>query len=131
MVNGVYGRAQPRLALAVAEYKTRFGEWPTHAHGSGVMAIVQPPRKSSDPDDHVEFRPDLAAKVLSRLHCEHDDTWIEVSGPAGRCGYGLVSRDDPVSAEAYRWLYGADPWWARQRNGLPRAGDPDQTPGQP
>jgi hypothetical protein len=131
MVNGVYGRAQPRLALAVAEYKTRFGEWLTHAHGSGVMAIVRPPGESSDPDDHVEFQPDLAARVPARLHCEDDGSGLEVSGPAGRCGHGLVSRDDPVSAEAYRWLYGADPWWARQRNGLPRAGDPDQTPGQP
>jgi hypothetical protein len=113
MPNGTYGRAVPRLALAVAEYRARFGEWPTHAHGSGVMAIVEPPNERSDPDDHVEYRPDIAATVLSKLRCDGDGSWIEVSGPAGRCGYGLVHRDNPAVAEAYRWLYGENPWWAR------------------
>lgn len=113
MVNGVYGRAVPRLAGAVAEYRARFGEWPTHAYGSGVMAIVRPPRALSDPDDHVEFQSEIAARVLSKLQCEDDHTWIEVSGPAGRCSYGLVDRDDPLSIEAYQWLYGKTPWWAK------------------
>ncbi len=111
MPNGVYGRAVPRLALAVAEYVRRFNEWPTRAHGVGVMAIVQAP---DDPDDHEhqsEFRPELAKRVLSRLDCDGDGGWIDVSGPAGQCSYGLVDRDDPLVTEAYRWLYDEDPWW--------------------
>jgi hypothetical protein len=112
MPNGLYGRAIPRLALAVAEYKVRFGEWPTHAHGPGVMAIVREPGLASDPDDHAEFRPELAERVRSRLICDDQGYGIEVSGPSGRCRYGLVHRDRVEVFEAYRWLYGEDPWWA-------------------
>ena len=130
MVNCVYGRSQPRPVLAGAEYTTRLGAWPTHAHGEGVVVVARPPCKSSAADDHVEFRPDLAARVLSQLQCEHDNCWIDVSGPAGRYGYGLVHRDEPVTLEAYRWLYGDDPWRANRPTPAPREDDPDAAPGQ-
>ncbi len=111
MPNGAYGRAVPRLALAVAEYVKRFGEWPTNAHGSGVMLIVEVPEDPDDYEHQSEFRPELAKRVLSRLVCDNDGEWIDVSGPAGRCSYGLVERDEPLVTEAYRWLYDEDPWW--------------------
>lgn len=76
------------------------------------MIIVEPPGQRSDPDDHVEYRPEIADRVRSRLACEDDPhCTIEVSGRRGRCGYGLVERDDPRTLEAYRWLYDEDPWW--------------------
>jgi hypothetical protein len=112
MPNGTHGRAVPRLALAVAEYRQRFGMWPTYAAGAGVMSIVEPPGTNSDPDDHHEFSPVRAKAVLSRLACSRAGGWIELSGPEGRCGYGLVHRDHPLVLESYRWLYGEDPWWA-------------------
>jgi len=112
MPNGTYGRAVPRLALAVAEYRARFGAWPTHAHGSGVLAIVQPTDGRSHADDIVEHRAKLADKVRSRLICDGSGGWIEVSGPAGRCAYGLVEHNSPEVTDAYRWLYGEGAWWA-------------------
>ena len=82
MPNGRYGRAVPRLALAVAEYRHRFGEWPTHGHGGGVMAIVREPDETSDADDFKEYRPELADRVRLRLICDDEGGWINVSGPA-------------------------------------------------
>lgn len=104
MPNGTYGRAVPRLALAVAEYRHRFGAWPTHAHGSGVMAIVREPDDHSDADDHIEYSSERASRVLSRLTCDGDGAWIEVSGPEGRCSYGSGSPDH-LKKLSYVWLY--------------------------
>jgi hypothetical protein len=107
MPNGRYGRAVPRLALAVAEYRAKFGEWPTHAHGQGVMVIVTEPGPESLPDDRHEYRPELAERVRSRLVCDAEGAWIEVSGQAGRCVYGQgPAGQSPEFREAYEWLYG-------------------------
>lgn len=109
MPNGMYGRAVPRLALAVAEYRSRYGDWPTHAHGSGVMAILDEPGPLSEPDHHREFRADFAQRVAQRLVCDRDGGWIVVSGPAGACGYGAGPDIKSTEfREAYRWLYGED-----------------------
>ncbi len=65
MPNVAYGRAVPRLALAVAEYVQRFGEWPTNAHGLGVMTVVEVPEDPADYEHQSEFRPELAERVYS------------------------------------------------------------------
>ncbi len=107
MPNGTYGRAVPRLALAVAEYRAKFGEWPTHAHGPGVMVIVNEPGPESSSDDLHEYRPAFAGRVRSRLICDGEGAWIEVSGRAGRCAYGEgPAAHSPEFQEAYQWLYG-------------------------
>jgi len=72
------------------------------------MALVQAPNEQSDPDDVVEYRPETANRVRSRLKCDGNGGWIEVSGPAGQCAYGLVHIDSPEFTEAHRWLYGED-----------------------
>lgn len=92
-------RARPRLALAVAEYRFRFAEWPTHAHGRAVMAILSY-------DIGVG-----CTNLASRLICVEGREWIAVSGPSGKCSYGLVERDSSLVTESYRWLYGEDPDW--------------------
>jgi hypothetical protein len=39
-----YSPAVPRLALACAEYRHRYGVWPKRAHGELVMRIVTEPK---------------------------------------------------------------------------------------
>jgi hypothetical protein len=106
MPNGRYGRYVPRLAGPVAEYRAPFGEWPTDAHGPGVMVIIEEPGEGSDPSDFYEYSPEIAQRVRSRLICHAEGRLIEVSGPAGRCGFGLVGSDRPEFWGAYKWLYG-------------------------
>lgn len=115
MPNGTYGRLVPRLALAVAQYRGQFGEWPTHASGSWIAILLHRPGEGADPNDVVEFSPELAAAIQRRLQCDATDRThgILLTGPSGRSeGFGLIARDTAQSVEAYRWLYGRDPWWA-------------------
>jgi hypothetical protein len=75
------------------------------------MMIVEVPGHPDDCEHQSGFRPELAERVLFRFVCDGDGEWIDVSGPGGRCSYGLVERDDPLVTDAYRWLYNEDPWW--------------------
>jgi hypothetical protein len=110
MPNGAYGRMVPRIAMAVAQYRAEHGEWPTHASHSLIGILIDPPGPGSDPDDFVEFRPDLAAAVRARLIVERDSSsQYDLRGPSGGSrGYGLVPAFTPEFYEAYRWLYGED-----------------------
>lgn len=115
MPNGTYGRLVPRLALAVAQYRVRFGEWPTHASGSWLQILLYEPREGADRDDFVEFSPERAEAIQRRLHCDATadlEHGIVLTGPSGRSEeFGLVARDTPAAVDAYRWLYSHDPWW--------------------
>jgi hypothetical protein len=99
MVNGVAGRALPRLIMAIAEYHARFGEWPAEAHGSLVMSLVEESLAQG------EFNPDLAARIRRRLACSPDGEGM-VSGPAGHCDYGQLQVKGERLGEAKHWLLG-------------------------
>ncbi len=76
-------------------------------HGPGVMVIVNEPGPESSSDDLHEYRPAFAGRVRSRLICDGEGAWIEVSGRAGRCAYGEgPAAHSPEFQEAYQWLYG-------------------------
>lgn len=112
MPNGAYGRFIPRLAMAVADYVSKFGEWPTYARGTMMATLLLEPGEGSDPHDVTEFSPELAERIRSRMTCETDvrTELIELRGPLGRSkGYGNTPWDAPTTADAYRWLYGEDP----------------------
>ena len=113
MPNGAYGRFVPRFALAVADYRALFGEWPTHARGRMIHVLICPPGRDSDWDDHHEYSPELADRLKATILCNPDDSGplVELSGPRGKSeGYGeSVEWGSPEAREAFFWLYGREP----------------------
>ena len=59
-----YSPAVPRLALACAEYRHRYGVWPKRAHGELVLRIVTEPKDVPWHSD--EYVPEFAQRVLER-----------------------------------------------------------------
>jgi hypothetical protein len=112
--NGEYGRFVPRLALAVAEYRARHGEWPTAAKGYGVekllvVAETDDPEEGLRPGDPAAQQ--RAAGIRRRLSYQGDDGFIEVGGRDGWNSYGgpdaRATVGTPEFEEALEWLYGS------------------------